>query len=172
MDFDEALKRAKDDYYGESETKQSTNKREKQIMTREQLKKKSKKQLNVLLTPRTGGYTPDALEKVTQAAMIKALLAYEKEAETKKKAAKKASGKGKVGVIDTIVTIMEAGKCTKEQIVAKLSKKFPDRDTVKMSHTVSAFIYKYKTKHDIRKEKDKKVTKYWIQTRKSKQLLK
>lgn len=55
-----------------------------------------------------------------------------------KKNAVKSNGSKKPGVIDTIVSLLQAGGGTAEQIATKLAKKFPDRDAEGLSKTVRA----------------------------------
>jgi len=54
----------------------------------------------------------------------------------KKKAAKK-EGVKKVGIIDTIISLLKTKPITKEDIVKALVKKFPDREEKGMTSTVS-----------------------------------
>ncbi len=67
-----------------------------------------------------------------------------KKKETKKKETKKTVKKNKVkkvGVITSILEIIQnSGPISKEQILTKLIKRFPDRDEVGMTKTISAQV--------------------------------
>ena len=71
--------------------------------------------------------------KTKEAAKTKKIPAKEKT----KKVGSKGNGKSKPGVVATIVEMIKAKPMTKETILDKLSKKFPDRDPKGMSHTVT-----------------------------------
>jgi hypothetical protein len=74
---------------------------------------------------------------------------------SKKPAAKKPSTPAKapparVGVIDAIVSILENGGGSVAEIVAKLSKKFPDRDADGLTATVRTQMSRLKTTRNLK----------------------
>jgi len=77
-----------------------------------------------------------------------------KKSAAKKEPAKKKESKGP-GVIASILEFIKSGPITKEKILTKLEKRFPDRDTVGMEKTIKAQISG--KKRPLRMEKQKKV---------------
>jgi hypothetical protein len=56
----------------------------------------------------------------------------------------------RVGVIDEIVSVLEKGGGTVAEIVAKLSKKFPDRDADRLMATVRTQMSRLKTTRNLK----------------------
>ncbi len=62
----------------------------------------------------------------------------------KKSASKKATPK--IGVVASIIEYLKAGPITKEGMVTKLAKRFPDRSSEGMRYTVDAQVSRLKKK--------------------------
>lgn len=112
------------------------------------------------------GYTTKTLDKITKDQLIKEVQeAMAKETKSQKAASggQKGGNRGP-GVIATIIETLKAEKpLSKEDILAELVKKFPDRDPEKMKVTVSAQCYRLRKKYQMKIVKgEDKVTRYQI----------
>ena len=162
MTFDQALERAKQEYYGEEQSSKQTQTKKESIMTREQLESMTKQELNVALTEYMGGFAD--LKHTSKKEMVDLLMKHRSEAVTKPKASK--SKKSGPGVIEVMVSVLESGKVTKDQILEKLVEAFPDREPEKMVKTIGTQLSRLKTKHNLNKEKSEDGPfVYWIETR-------
>jgi len=117
-----------------------------------------------------GGYLGDDGERVDQVEPVSGTQEAEpqeepqedpeprvEEPEEKPKPQPAARGKGKPGVIQSILeTIREKGPVTKEQILEELTRRFPDRNTKSMRSTIQVQIGG--KKRPLRLEREKGVT--------------
>jgi len=174
MNYNQSLEKAMNDYYGADtfasripisnipvKIKSQTKSKEKQIMTYEQLETMTKQELNLALTPYMGGFAD--LKHVSKPDMINELLKQHKT--TLKPGKKPVSKKSGPGVIETIVEVLEVGKTTKKDILAKLVEVFPEREEKRMINTIAAALSKFKIRFNIHKEKTEDGLFYWIEKR-------
>jgi hypothetical protein len=122
-------------------------------MTRDQLLKMDKKELNQALTPFMGGYTKRRLQDIPKEELADRLIEFQTKAVTK---TKKGTGEPRVAVgMNIVVDELRSGWKTKEAILKVMVKKQPDRDPEKMAHYVAALIHRVLPEKKFKIEKKK-----------------